>query len=40
MPYPGSPVKGQDPGEAEERDATADHPKLRLERKSVPVWND
>lgn len=24
MSYPGSPVKGQDPGEGEERDATAE----------------
>lgn len=40
MSYPGSPIKGQDPREAEERNAATDHPKLRFERKSVPLWND
>lgn len=41
MSYAGSPVKGQGPGEGEERHAR--HKvieKLRFGRKSVPLWND
>lgn len=30
MSYPGSPVKGQDPGEEEERDATTESSKTEV----------